>query len=108
MLRNCLDSRTVMMIAQVQKTSTNDKTLLTMQDVGEMGFDFLLFGVASLQYVVGTLESTAHEFLRMEHPVCDEKSFPSSSQLVMADFATVKQVVGFGELEEFENNFSFT
>ena len=104
MLRNRLDSRTVTMIAQVQK-SFNDTTLLTVQDIGDMGFDFALFGVTPLQCVVSALESTARDFLRTKEFDCDDTSISVFSQTAMADFANVKQVVGFGVLEDFEKKF---
>lgn len=133
-LRDRLDSRTVTMVAQVQETmnardihekhDANCKPLLTVQEIGELGFDLALFGVTPLQCVVGALESAARDFLRgSESEVIagtgtgtglvlsgiigyDEES--ASSRIAMADFATVKRIVGFDELEDFERNFPCT
>ncbi|KAL7526024.1 hypothetical protein ACHAWF_002719 [Thalassiosira exigua] len=123
-LRECLDSNTVTMVAQVQESMTsldtketcdkNAKPLLTIQDIGELGFDLALFGVTPLQCVVGTLESTARNFLGTSKRTGtgiierDRKSEMGSPQIEMADFATVKRVVGFGELEGFETEFPCT
>jgi len=140
-LRRALDSRTVTMIAQVQETtntktttkttnagsgSTEDlgggsKPLLTVQEIGEMGYDLALFGVTPLQCVVGALESTARDFLRRDERGealvgsgiigGDGEEFgssSSSSSIAMADFATLKRVVGFDELADFETNFPCT
>lgn len=143
-LRRALDSRTVTMIAQVQETtntkttttnagsgSTEDlgggsKPLLTVQEIGEMGYDLALFGVTPLQCVVGALESTARDFLRRdergealvgsgiiggdgeEFGSSSSSSPSSSSSIAMADFATLKRVVGFDELADFETNFPCT
>ena len=114
-LRARLDRNTVTMVAQVQETidardisdKSNSKPLLTTQEIGEMGFDLALFGVTPLQCVVGTLESAAIEFLGTNK---DGESGTGiiSSQTAMADFATVKKVVGFEELEAFENKFPCT
>ena len=113
-LRARLDRATVTMVAQVQETidardisdKSNSKPLLTTQEIGEMGFDLALFGVTPLQCVVGTLESTAREFLH--GTTKGSGAGIISSQTTMADFATVKKVVGFEELEAFESNFPCT
>ena len=102
MLRSRLDSCTVTMIAQVQK-AVNDEKLFTVRDIGEMGFDFALFGVEPLQCVVGALETAARDFLGGK-----ESSNPEPSRSIMADFATVKEVVGFGAWEDFETKFPCT
>lgn len=108
-LRNRLDSRTITMVAQVQETLQNErsetkmdgKPLLTIQDIGDLGYDMALFGVTPLQCVVGVLEKSASKFLGtgiIHQPLKD-------TQIPMADFGTVKRVVGFDALEEFENKF---
>ena len=68
-----------------------------------MGFDFALFGVNPLQCVVGALETAARDFLGGK-----ESSNPEPSRSIMADFATVKEVVGFGAWEDFETKFPCT
>ncbi len=107
-LRDCLDSRTVTIVAQVEETSeklgANCKPLLTPTEIGELGFDFALFGVTPLQCVVRALESSAKNFLGRSNS-CDDGSELVLSKLEMADFATVKRLVGFGELEDFEAKF---
>jgi hypothetical protein len=90
------------MIAQVQK-AVNDEKLFTVRDIGEMGFDFALFGVGPIQCVVGALEFATRDFLGGK-----ESSHSKPSRSVMVDFATVKEVVGFGALEDFERKFPCT
>jgi 2-methylisocitrate lyase-like PEP mutase family enzyme len=122
-LRDRLDSRTVTMIAQVQETLNVDnklcsdkdaggrgggkKPLLTLQEIGELGYDLALFGVTPLQCVVGTLDATAKQFLGGTD---DDRGGVATTGIItapiaMADFSDVKQVVGFDELERFESDF---
>ena len=101
---------------QVQETidardisdKSNSKPLLTTQEIGEMGFDLALFGVTPLQCVVGTLESAAIEFLGTNKDWESDGTGIILSQTTMTDFATVKRVVGFEELEAFESKFPCT
>ncbi len=94
----------------VVEPDSNSKPLLTVQEIGELGFDLALFGVTPLQTVVGALESTAKEFLgtNKDRPgtgIIGFNESEDSSQITMADFATVKDIVGFGELQGFESGF---
>ena len=102
-LRARLDPKTVTMIAQVQETNNvkdtvNRKPLLSTQEIGERGYDLALFGVTPLQSVVGALESCAKEFLGPGNGII-------STQSTMANFADVKKIVGFDELQDFESEF---
>ena len=101
-LRARLDPKTVTMIAQVQETNNvkdtiNSKPLLTTQEIGEIGYDLALFGVTPLQCVIGALESCAKELLGGNGVI--------STQSTMTDFANVKKIVGFDELQDFESEF---
>lgn len=113
-LRARLDPRTVTMVAQVQERSegpqstrnNNEKPLLTIQDVGSLGYDLALFGVTPLQCVVGSLQLAARQFYGSGS--CDGTGIISQiadEPIAMADFNAVKRIVGFGELEEFERQF---
>ena len=121
-LRDRLDSRTVTMIAQVQEsinvdndggTSVGKKPLLTLQEIGELGYDLALFGVTPLQCVVGALDATAKQFLGSRSSSDDDDDdcqFDPATGIItdpiaMADFSDVKGVVGFDELERFESDF---
>ncbi|KAL7455252.1 hypothetical protein ACHAWC_006808 [Mediolabrus comicus] len=127
-LRDRLDSCTITMIAQVQESLMsvgggddggsgssrgNGKPLLTLQDIGELGYDLALFGVTPLQCVVGALDATAKQFLGS--PDDDHEGSmttglilggeQSPTPIPMADFSDVKRVVGFDHLERFETEF---
>jgi 2-methylisocitrate lyase-like PEP mutase family enzyme len=56
-LREKLDPRTVTMVAQVQETKQSSggdqKPLLDIRNIGELGYDLALFGVTPLQCVIG-------------------------------------------------------
>ncbi|KAL9183114.1 hypothetical protein ACHAXT_004901 [Thalassiosira profunda] len=108
-LRERLDPRTVTVIAQVQETTaptdaadTNSKPLLSVEEIGALGYDLALFGVTPLQVCVGALESAAKDFLDGSDR---EATGIIGNGATMADFATVKQVVGFDELQAFETEF---
>ena len=139
-LRDRLDARTVTMIAQVQESSFNvhddelrrfnnvfggggrkKKPLLTVQEIGELGYDLALFGVTPLQCVVGVLDEAARQFLGSSSADDDDDDDGGvASGLIgtrgntkewkgrlfpMADFSHVKRVVGFDRLERFETEF---
>lgn len=118
-LRRRLDSRTVTMVAQVQETldardvraKENSKPLLTIEEIGELGFDLALFGVTPLQCVIGALEASAKDFLggRNGDEAMDGTGIiglaKKSNNISLADFSTVKRVVGFDDLEDFETKF---
>ena len=102
-LRERLDPNTVTMIAQVQeannvKDTVNSKPLLTTKEIGQLGYDLALFGVSPLQCVIEALESCAKEILGPGNGII-------SAQSTMADFANVKKIVGFDELQDFESEF---
>ena len=124
-LRDRLDSRTVTIVAQVQESLMsvgaggggsrgNGKPLLTLQEIGELGYDLALFGVTPLQCVVGALDNTAKQLLGS--PADDDHGGSMTTGLIlgggqsptpipMADFSDVKRVVGFDHLERFETEF---
>lgn len=127
-LRGRLDSRTVTMIAQVQESLMsvggdggdgggssrgNAKPLLTIQEIGELGYDLALFGVTPLQCVVGALDATAKQFLGSPDDDHEGRMTTglilgggqSPTPIPMADFSDVKRVVGFDHLERFETEF---
>ena len=114
-----MDPQTVTMVAWVQETlvdacssaSDKGKPLLTVQEIGELGFDLALFGVTPLQCVVGALDAAAGNFLRGNEGgdavgtgIIDHDGGRSAG-IAMADFAAVKQLVGFNKLEGFEAEF---
>ena len=86
-----------MILAQVQ-TGRQDQKLLTLQDIGSMGFEMALWGVTGLQASVAALEQAASELLA--------GGMVSSTPLASLD--QVKQIVGFPELDSFEKEYSCT
>lgn len=94
-LRRRLDPLTVTIVAQVQekRDPKESKPLLTTGEVGDLGYDLALFGVTTLQIVAGALESAAIELLEQ-----GGENGPARD-LAFADFATVKEIVGFEDLE---------
>jgi 2-methylisocitrate lyase-like PEP mutase family enzyme len=131
-LRERLDPCTVTMVAQVQETKgvgqverpTEGKPFLDARQIGELGYDLALFGVTPLQSVIGgesilatvsmvliyiankstgssltALLSTADQFYNNHGIISNDTNLP------MSDFSTVKRVVGFDDIEEFERQF---
>lgn len=106
------------MLAQLQLDPANErgeKSMLHVDEIGEMGYDLALFGVSALQAYVGTLRSiSSHFFQRHNHHERDRregrnttKSTPSPGflnstlNIEPGSFETVKQVVGFSSVDEF-------
>ena len=77
---------TPMILAQVQI----DAPLLSWQEIADMGYNFALFGVTSLQATVAD-EMMVTGFVGQE---------PLSTP-----FSSVKEVVGFQDLEDFEKEY---
>ncbi len=108
-LRSKLDPKTITMVAQVQEEKDNiqnvdgkkKKPLLTIQEIGALGFDLALFGVTPLQCVVGSLRKAASSFL--DTGIVGQAA--NDRDITLADFELVKNVVGFGNLEIFEKEF---
>ncbi len=81
-----------MILAQVQ-TGRNEKQLKTMQEIGGMGFEVALWGVMGLQAAVAAMSHAVSELL-------GETGRVASTEL--ATLESVKRVVGFDSLDEFE------
>lgn len=79
---------TPMILAQVQLGAP----LFSLQEIADMGYDFALFGVTSLQATAEALQRAADEMLA--GGVVERQS--------LASFATVKDIVGVEDLEDFE------
>ena len=107
-LRSCLKRETKTMLAQVQlvprvdsgskASSKHQTTLLSSEDVGSIGYDFVLFGVTALQATIRALKSTAHHMLSKRGLVEDDRVSISS-------FEEVKEVIDFSDSEYFESQF---
>jgi 2-methylisocitrate lyase-like PEP mutase family enzyme len=87
-----------MMLAQVQTGRQDQNKLLTLQEIGSMGFEMALWGVTGLQASVAALEQAASELLA--------GGMVSSTPLASLD--QVKQIVGFPELDSFEKEYGCT
>lgn len=108
-LRSKLDPKTITMVAQVQEGKDNvkkidrenGKPLLTIQEIGDMGFDLALFGVTPLQCVVGSLQKAAGSFF--DTGIVGQTT--NDRDVTLAEFESLKNVVGFENLEAFESEF---
>jgi 2-methylisocitrate lyase-like PEP mutase family enzyme len=83
-----------MMLAQVQ-TGSNTEMLLSMKDVGDMGYELALWGVSGLQAAVAAMDLAVAELLM------EDKAAVSST--VLASLGDVKDLVGFEDLDNFES-----
>lgn len=99
-LRAFLSPSTPMMLAQVQ-LEPDAKNLMTVNDVGRLGYSLALFGVTALQATVGALEATARQFLDKGGGIVSQKE----GMTPISSFENVKQVVGFSELDDFEEQY---
>ena len=94
-LRNHISKRTPLMLAQVQTGSPNQH-LYTLQDITDMGYQLALMGITGLQATVQALQNVAKEMQVNEGLVQNQS---------LASFERVKQVVDFGDLEDFESKY---
>lgn len=95
-LRKKIDVTTPMMLAQVQ-TGKQDQVLWTLDEVGEMGYQMGLFGITGLQAAVAAMEQAASEMIVGSGLVSTAK---------LSSLDQVKEIVGFQELEAFEQELS--
>ncbi len=99
-LRSKLSSTTPMILAQVQALGNTSQQpaqkLWTSEEIGCMGFEMALWGVSGLQATVAVLEQVASEILEAGGIV---------STTPLASLDQVKDVVGFSELDEFEEEY---
>lgn len=99
-LRRHLHPDTPMILAQVDlvlQSGQQGQELYTLEEIGDMGYDLALFGVAGLQSTVAALQKTARGFRNAAAPAQDD--------VELAPFSEVKRVVGFPELDEFEQDY---
>jgi len=82
-----------MILAQVQ-TGTNENQLRTTKEIGDMGFELALWGVSSLQAAVYAMSKAVSELM-------GDNGLVASTELATLD--TVKRIVRFDELDEFES-----
>jgi 2-methylisocitrate lyase-like PEP mutase family enzyme len=108
-LRACLKKETKTMLAQVQLFSPAEKysdalykeqtNLLSSDEVGNIGYDFVLFGVTALQATIQALKSTAH------HMLSNKGLVEETSKVSISSFEEVKKVIDFSESENFESQY---
>ena len=88
-----------MMLAQVQ-TGSNEDELISLNDVGEMGYELALWGITGLQAAVAAMEMAVSELL------IDDETKVLSTEL--ASLGAIKQLVEFEDLDEFESMYPCT
>jgi 2-methylisocitrate lyase-like PEP mutase family enzyme len=98
-LRSVLLPSTPSILAQVQTGST-DQQLYTMQDIGEMNYDFALFGITALQGYMASLTSIASQMM-----ASDGTGFIEENKVMkLTSFDDVKRFMGFDDYETIQNN----
>jgi len=91
-----------MILAQFQ-TGNKDHRLYSVDEVSSMGYEMTLYGVSGLQATVSALQSVAFELF---HDEGSNAGIVSSTQL--ASLNEIKDVVGFSDLDSFEQNYGCT
>ena len=89
-----------MILAQFQ-TGKEDQRLYTLEEVSSMGYEMTLYGVTGLQATVSALKSVASELF-----VEDRGGIISSTSL--SSLNEIKDVVGFSDLDHFEQKYGCT
>jgi 2-methylisocitrate lyase-like PEP mutase family enzyme len=99
-LRSALSPETPTILAQVQLNDpTIQQRLYTLSEIHDLGFNFGLFGVSALQSVVKALQTTARTMYEQGGKL------PSAKSSSLASFSSLRETVGFPELEEFERQY---
>eukprot|EP00536_Pseudo-nitzschia_multiseries_P004670 jgi/Psemu1/188583/e_gw1.79.64.1 len=91
-----------MILAQFQ-TGTKDQRLYSVDEVSAMGYEMTLYGVTGLQAAVSALRSVASELFDDEG---SNAGIVSSTPL--SSLNEIKDVVGFSDLDSFEQNYGCT
>ena len=108
-LRASLKTETKTMLAQIQLSSSkvddssspleNEGFLLSSDKARVMGYDFVLFGITTLQATIGALRNTALQMLSNEGLILGQ------SNMSLCSFGDVKEVLDFDNFEDFESKF---
>lgn len=86
-----------MILAQVQVGDPDhDKSLLALDDIGELGYELSLWGIVGLQAAASAMEDAANEVFRCKGSVHNTP---------IATLAKLKAIVGFPELDQFEDKY---
>jgi 2-methylisocitrate lyase-like PEP mutase family enzyme len=99
-LRASIGGDTPMMLAQVQNAG-GAKQQYTLEDIGALGYEMGLMGVTGLQATVAALQKVADEMVKGDGLV----SNPENS---LASLEEIKEIVGFNDLDAFEEDYNCT
>jgi len=99
-LRSAISPEIPMILAQVQLNDPHKpQVLYSLPEIHELGYNFALMGVTALQAQVQALQNAATNMLENHGLVPPEKSGS------LASFSTLKRVVGYEDLEDFEGKY---
>jgi 2-methylisocitrate lyase-like PEP mutase family enzyme len=96
-----------MMLAQVQNVvnnnagANNKRHHYTLTEIGELGYEMGLMGVTGLQATVAALQKVAAEMVRGDGLLAN----PEES---LASLEDIKEIVGFNDLDAFEEEYNCT
>lgn len=94
-------------LAQVQ-TGEKQQTAWNVGEIGEMGYELALFGVSALQAIVATLERVSRELLIATEECENGPTRGLVSNTPLASLELIKEIVGFSDLDRFEQDYSCT
>lgn len=89
-----------MIIAQFQ-TGEEDQRLYSVDEVSSMGYEMILYGVTGLQATVSALQSVARELF-------NDESGGIITSMPLSSLNDIKDVVGFSDLDSFEQKYGCT
>lgn len=89
-----------MILAQFQ-TGKEDQRLYSMDEVSTMGYEMTLYGVTGLQATVSALESAASELFK-------DNGGGIVTSTPLSSLNEIKNVIGFSELDSFEQEYGCT
>ena len=110
LLRQELNEKTATILAQVEMGGGVEQTLYSSQQVGDMGYDFALFGITALQAAVRAMQKSAELMLNPSEGKDSSSGLISGGNVdndenTLTSFSRLKETIGFESSEIFQSKY---
>jgi len=110
LLRQELNEKTATILAQVEMGGGVEQTLYSSQQVGDMGYDFALFGITALQAAVRAMQKSAELMLKPSEGKDSSSGLISGGNVdndesTLTSFSRLKETIGFESSEIFQSKY---
>jgi 2-methylisocitrate lyase-like PEP mutase family enzyme len=112
LLRQELNEKTATILAQVEMGGGVEQTLYSSQQVGDMGYDFALFGITALQAAVKAMQRSAELMLNPSEGEDSSSGLISGGNMdkdndesTLTSFSRLKETIGFESSENFQSKY---